>query len=171
MLGLGERCRLHQWFHIRWHASERWSQAEEPWFHGFWYYLYSDQYQKAINIDTNSKTVLLGGVPPAHPWQQPITHSTSWRKLPSPANGISTERAASSTSGRRRPHGRDICVSMIEQPSGAQEHNERRRADLTIEMGRTNLIASRAAPSTPSSIARSATRATTPVTSAASATA
>ena len=43
---------------------ERWRQAEEPWFHGYWYYLYADQYQKAINIDPNSKTVLLGGVPP-----------------------------------------------------------------------------------------------------------
>jgi hypothetical protein len=41
----------------------RWTQAEEPWFHGSWYWTYEDGYAKATSIDTNTSTIRLGKVP------------------------------------------------------------------------------------------------------------
>ena len=38
----------------------RWTQAEEIWIHGYFYYLWADNVRKATNINTTTKTIMLG---------------------------------------------------------------------------------------------------------------
>ncbi|MCD6497797.1 MAG: cadherin-like domain-containing protein [Deltaproteobacteria bacterium] len=42
---------------------DRWTQAEEIWFHGYWRHMWADRYMNAVSIDHASKTVTLAAKP------------------------------------------------------------------------------------------------------------
>jgi len=42
---------------------ERWSAAEEPWFHGYWMFMWADRHARAASIDTGTKSITLDQVP------------------------------------------------------------------------------------------------------------
>lgn len=122
---------------------ERWSQAEEPWFHGFWYHYWADDHVKALSVSTNTKTVLLApapryGIMAGMPFYtenllEEITRPGEWYM--NRQTGILYFWPPSTIAGQ------DIQVSVIEQPllwiTDATNIVVR---DITFECSRTELV-------------------------------
>lgn len=121
---------------------ERWSQAEEPWFHGFWRYQWADQHQKGVSIDTVTKTITLGTIPTygiaagqpyyAENLLEEITRPGEWYL--NRANGRLYFWPPAPLAGA------DIWVSQLEQPLWRLKDTTNVTVhDLTLDMSRTEL--------------------------------
>lgn len=122
---------------------ERWTQAEEPWFHGFWMWHWADNHVKASSITTNTKTVVLAtpptyGITAGQPYYaenllEEITRPGEWYLNRS--TGILYFWPPSSLAGT------DIHVSLIEQPlMRIKDTTNIVVRDITFELSRSELV-------------------------------
>ena len=123
---------------------ERWGQAEELWFHGFWVELWADDHVKASSVNTNSRLVTLAlapvyGVTNNMPYYaenllEEITLPGEWYLNRSTGILYFWPPAG--------PAGHETYLSMLEVPlarlTGVRQVTLR---DLTFEMTRGDLLA------------------------------
>lgn len=123
---------------------QRWTQAEEPWFHGFWMYYWADQHQKAASISTNTGIITLGeapgfGLAGGQPYYaenllEEITRPGEWYL--NRTKGILYFWPPAAVAGA------DIWVSMLEQPLWRLKDTTNIVVrDITFDMGRADLVA------------------------------
>ena len=122
----------------------RWTQAEEPWFHGYWQYLWADYHVRAANIDTNSGLVTLATTPGSY-GLAPLAPYYALNLLEEIA--VPGEWYLNRSTGTlyfwppSAPSGAEIYVSMLEAPLvslNAAAYVTFK--DLTFEMSRGDLV-------------------------------
>lgn len=121
---------------------ERWTQAEEPWFHGFWYYLWADYHEKSVSIVTNTQTITLSqapnyGIRAGQPFYalnllEEITRPGEWYLRRSTGKLYFWPPAPIA--------GADIYVSMLEEPLWRlKDTTDVVVRDIILDMGRADL--------------------------------
>ncbi len=121
----------------------RWTQAEDPWFHGFWMHLWADFHLPASAIDTTARTVTFPadvpyGIAVSAPYYaenllEEITRPGEWH--------LQRHTGILYAWPPCNPAGREIFVSMMETPLvHAIDTTNTIFRNLTFEMTRGELI-------------------------------
>lgn len=122
---------------------ERWTQAEDPWFHGLWMYDWADYHLAGGAIDTNARMITIDAIPQfgvqagqsyyAYNLLEEITEPGEWY-LNRSTGILYFWPPAPLTSAA-------IRVSMLEVPLWSQVNTTNVVVrDLTFDMGRTTLV-------------------------------